>query len=326
LYPKPKDNQMKTRILIPVVILAATLQCCRKENAPSPSINPAAGPFHSLADFYSQNAPVKQIYTIDAQTGGRFTSPQGTTVDIPSNAFLDKNAQPVRGRVTIQFLDIYKKSDMLLSGIATNSQMGPPLKSGGEFFIKALLGTAPLQMASGKKIQVTQPSILTGPLDQAMKAFVVPDTTGMGASAGWNPSTSDSVLVHVTDYVFNLYKFGMPVDSGSWCNSDNSVFFSQYNQTQLNIIPNDDPNSYQPDVFLVFKNVAAMVHVYRKVLGYPYFFAPIGLSCTVVAVGEKDGVLYSSFTPITITANQSLHFTLSQTTSSVFKTQLSALN
>jgi hypothetical protein len=66
--------------------------------------------------------------------------------------------------------------------------------------------------------------------------------------------------------------------------------------------------------------------VYSNSGGFPYMYAPVGLSCTIVAVGVKDGNVYSSFTPITIGANQSVHFTLNQTTADAFKAQLTGLN
>ncbi|MGP8213998.1 MAG: hypothetical protein ACLQQ4_00400 [Bacteroidia bacterium] len=89
----------------------------------------------------------------------------------------------------------------------------------------------------------------------------------------------------------------------------------------------DNPANYNTYVFLVFKNINSMVHVYQGT-GYtfPYAYAPVGLQCTVVAVGIKGGKVYSSFTPITISANETVNFTLSETTTAQFKTQLKALN
>jgi hypothetical protein len=52
----------------------------------------------------------------------------------------------------------------------------------------------------------------------------------------------------------------------------------------------------------------------------------VGLECTVVAVGVKDKTLYSSFTPITISNNQIVNFTLSSTTTTAFIAQLKLLN
>jgi hypothetical protein len=70
-----------------------------------------------------------------------------------------------------------------------------------------------------------------------------------------------------------------------------------------------------------------MVHVYYdSYSGFPYNYAPQGLPCTLVALGVKNGTLYSSFVPITITANETVSFTLSKTNTNEFKNQLKALD
>jgi hypothetical protein len=313
---------MKNKILIPAVLLFCSLACCKKE---SPSTIPSAG-YTSMADFLSKNAPTKQTYSVDANTGGQFTSPQGTVVQIPPKAFVNKNSLPVTGTVTIQFLDIYKKSDMLFCDMTTNTDQGKPIKSGGEFFFNALSAGTPLALSPGKKIKVIQPASLTGAVDPAMKAFVKADTAGFGPTSVWTISGGDSVLVSPNSYVFNLYTYRSQANKGSWSNSDNPYYFSAYTQTNLAVIPTDDLVAYQTNVYLCFKNIASMVHVYSNSGGFPYMYAPVGLSCTIVAVGVKDGNVYSSFTPITIGANQSVHFTLNQTTADAFKAQLTGLN
>jgi hypothetical protein len=264
-----------------------------------------------------------QTYTVDGSTGGSFISPQGTTVTIPANAFLTQASVPVTGNITIQFKDIYTKSDMLLSDKATMTTAGNPLKSGGEFFIKAIANNSALKLASGKKITVNQPASLTGGLDTINKQlpFIGKDT----ATTGWITAAQDSVNHLAGGYIFSLYNFNTPVDSGSWCNSDNASYFSTYTQTTLTLIPN---NYVGIQVFLIFKNISSMVHVYYDPISFnfPYNYAPLGLQCTLVAVGVKNGALYSSFVPITIGSNQSVNFSLSQTTTTSFINQLKALN
>jgi len=101
-------------------------------------------------------------------------------------------------------------------------------------------------------------------------------------------------------------------------------------QTTLSLRPTDNADSFHTDVFLVFKTINSMVHVYRgynlTFQEFPYNYAPVGLACTVVAIGIKNGVLYSSFTPITISNNQIVNFTLSSTTTDAFIAQLKSLN
>ena len=72
-----------------------------------------------------------------------------------------------------------------------------------------------------------------------------------------------------------------------------------------------------------------MIHVYRAGLSineFPYSYAPKGLECTLVALGVKDGKTYSAFVPITIGDNQTVNFTLSETTTDDFKAQLADLD
>lgn len=221
---------------------------------------------------------------------------------------------------------------MLLSNMPTNMQTGAPLKSAGEFFIKATSGGVALNLVN--TISVKQPNSL--PVDTNMRPFLDQgNANSFDAPGGWQPGNDTNTNVSTTydstqffaQYVFSLYQFESPVDSGSWCNSDNAKYFSAYPQTVLTLQQSDDPNTYNTYVFLVFKNINAMVHVYNgNGSTFPYNFAPVGLPCTIVALGIKGGKVYSSFTPITISANQTVTFSMSETTTDDFKSQVSALN
>jgi hypothetical protein len=46
----------------------------------------------------------------------------------------------------------------------------------------------------------------------------------------------------------------------------------------------------------------------------------------MVALGVKDSVLYSSFVPVTISSNQTVNFSMSQTTDEAFQSELELLN
>ena len=318
---------MKTIEKLFFVITVVVIASCEKD----PPIPTATG-YDSVSDFFSKNNVAMQTYTIDGTTGGSFISPQGTIVTIPANAFLTQSTVPVSGSVTVQFKDIYKKSDMLLSKMATQTDIGLPLKSGGEFFIKAISSNSALILAPGKKITITQPAMLTGGVDSlnVQQAFVfglAPGGIGP-ATNEWYPSGGDTVYTTASEYVFNMYQFNTPADSGSWCNSDNTSYFSAFPQTQLTLLPNDNANIFQTEVFLVFHSVSSMVHVYCDWSNnnFPYFYAPQGLECTLVAIGVKSGTLYSSFVPITIGSNQSVNFSLNSTNTTAFISQLKALN
>lgn len=278
--------------------------------------------YSSIQDFFSKNGVPMQTYTINGTTGGSFTTPQGTVVTIPPNAFVTQASVPVTGDVTIEFKDIYKKSDMLLSNVTTDSYYGP-LSSCGEFYMKASFNNSAVLLASGKKIEVTQPNNLTyiDTLGVMGPYIATPSDTMV-----WIPSNNDSVFYTPTAYIYNLYQFNSPIESGGWFNGDSPYPFLSCSQTMLTLIPSNNLDPYHIQVFLMFTNYSSATHLHYYGSSFIYYYAPIGLQCTMVAFGIKDGKLYSSFVPITIGTNQTYNFTLSETTTAEFKTQLEALN
>lgn len=309
--------------LILILLLIGTVFSCKKDNSTQ------GDNYCSIANFFALHGTPMQTYIIDGTTGGSFTTPNGTNVSIPANAFMTQSGTPVTGNVTIKFKDIYKKSEMLLNDISTNLYNGRPIKSAGMFYIKAMQGTQALLVSLGSKITINQP--LNGlPVDTAMRALIF---RNIDSAFGWLPPPvdtagryMDSLRWSSSNYIFSLYQFNSPIDSGSWCNSDDPSYFSTYPQTNLTLQPLDNYIDYSMDLFLVFSNVNSMVHVYGNGTNFPYYYAPVGLQCTVVVVGVKNGKLYSSFTPITISSNLTVNFSLSVTTTTEFKTKLNALN
>lgn len=291
--------------------------------------------YSSAADFFDKNGVPLQTYTIDAAVGGTFTSPQGTAVTIPANAFVTSGGAPITGNVSIEFKDIYRKSDMLLSNMPTQTANGP-LVSAGEFFIKAIADGNALGLATGKRIDIEQPAMGL-PIDTAMAPFIFDKDSlvwkpVMAPNFTVNPGAPgmdvDQVTPTATSYIYNLYQFNNPATSGTWCNSDNAGYFSAYPQTSLTMHPADNTADYNTNVFLVFPGINSMVHVYQdwSTVDFPYLYAPLGLQCTVVTLVVKNDKIYSSFDPITIGTNQTVNFTVTETTTEAFKTALDALN
>lgn len=306
-------NILKTAALVAVVVLAS----CKKDSVENPSLNSPG--YSSLNSFFSQNAVASQIYIVDAVLGGSFTSPQGTLVTIPTNAFLTMNNQPVSGSVLIEFKDIYKKSDMLLSDRPTMLTTGEPMKSGGEFYIKATSDHLPLKLAVGKHIEVSQPAV-TGPIDPGMVSFVAQQ------SSGWLLAPNNTVTLDTAAFFNYIYQMA-GLDSGStWCNSDNSAFFAAYTQTAITLHATTDMAANPISVFLVFQSVNSVIHVYGNGIDFPYSYAPVGLPCSVVATCIKDGKIYYSITPFTVGANMTVNFSLQEVTEAEYLSHLNALN
>lgn len=307
--------------LICLLIIGA---CKKNKTTAEEPVNPTTpvnnDNYSSLADFYAKNGTATEVFSFSAGSGGSFVSAKGTTIHVPANAFAVS-----LGSIKLEFRDIYTKSDMLLSNMDTRYHTGIPLKSAGEFFIKATASDVAVNLQEAKKIEIVQP-LANGEkqIDTAMKALnLAVDTVGAGGNAGvWVPGFNN-LAWQTSNYIYSLYSFSSPIKNGSWCNSDNPGYFSGYTQTKLTMRANK--SGYNPDVCLLFKGVNSMVHVYGSA-DFVYDYAPLGLQCTVVAFGVKDGKLHASFQPITIGSNQTVNFDLTETTTEKFKEDLKALN
>jgi hypothetical protein len=326
-----------------IVIVTLTLVNCKKDKleeevTTTPVIQSTITP---LTDFYKSNGVPLQEVTIDGTVGGTFTTPQGTTVTIPDNAFVTLSGAPVSGKITIQFKDIYTKSDMLLSNAPSQTESGP-LKSAGEFFIVGLQQSdnSPVSIAIGKSVYVQQPA-MGKTIDPSMAPFELnPDVLSATNNKIWKPISAPTFTVipndtirfppqlHPDVYIYGMYQFKTPKKTGSWYNSANPNYFADTTKTNLTIHPNFNASGFYTNVFLVFSDINSTVEVYNnsKKVDFNYSKAPINAKCTVVALATKKDTLYSYFTTITISANQILNFDLTKTTAGAFKTALKALD
>jgi len=318
-----KSLTVKKIVITLITISISIFACQKKPNAP-----PANNTFDSLNNFLSANAVQSEFFNIDAVNGGSFTSTKGTKVTIKANSLIDNSKNPITGTVKVEFKDIYSKSDMLLSQVPAMLENGAPLISAGEFFINLSQNNVPIIIVENKPILVQQPLINGASIDTGMKPFIV-------GKVGWTkPPIDTSSVLPVSDslnylaesYVFSIYQLLVNSGKGTWCNSDNSSFFASYKQTELNIISDFTPDEYDMSTYLIFKNINSMIYFENTSGKVTYPYAPIGLSCTIVVVGTKGGNLYSSFTDITISANQTVHIPISATNANDFKTKLKSLD
>jgi hypothetical protein len=314
-----------TRFALMIIVFITINSCKKKDNAISTSTNMT---YLSLEDFHKKEGAPIQTFVIDAAAGGSYTSPQGTKVTIPPNTFFYYNSQPVVGEVTIKFRDVYKRSDMLLTGLSTSTGMDNDvmLVSGGMFYIKATQNGEALTKNFSPTITVEMPRT-QDTID--MSPLVGIDT--VINNENWMFWVSDPFVDSfqtATSYIYQLYNydFGVLTDSGSWCNSDNSSYFDAYPQTPLHVnVEQSDTND--TEVYLFFTTVNSMVHVYQIWTPgfFPYDYAPLGFQCIIVAVQVKNEKLYASFQPFVIGSDTSVTLFPQQTTIAAFEAQLDAL-
>lgn len=125
----------------------------------------------------------------------------------------------------------------------------------------------------------------------------------------------------------NINQFLSPEDSGTWYNCDSGSLFAADQQTTVTLEESDDPAFYGTEVSLVFADVNTVIQIsYAGGYSFNYNFASVGFSCVAVALGVKNGNLYSSVVPITIGTNQTVPFMMSPVSGVVLKAQLQLLD
>ena len=331
---KPVNTKiMKRKILssafastILILFFGFIFATCKKDkldinNPPNP---PDGGSFLSTQDFLNQHAVTSEYFNFDNANGGTFTSVKGSQIIVFPNTFA-ANGSIVTGNVTMEFKDIYHKSDMILSQMPTTTIYDGILKSSGMFYIRVKQGTQALNLAPGVAIHVKLP-LDSNIIDTAMAPFVLlPDSAGNG----WGQTAADSLNYIAGYYIYSLYNFSYPADSGTWCNSDNSTYFNNYTSTTFSAHATDDPSLYGTQVFMVFPGINAMVHIYGDYFipdNFTYYYAPIGLNCTMLAIGVKDSNLYYSKQDFMIASNSIVNFSMTQTNETDLISLINTLN
>lgn len=305
-----------------IIIANILIFSCKKEQDP-PSTDGAVT-YSTLQDFYFKNGVKKETFTIDAVNGGTFVSVKGTKVNIPANAFKDTTGNFINGPINFDFKDIYKKSDMLLSAMPTNCIYGA-MKSGGEFYLKANYNN--IFISNTKTLTISQP--LTEAPHPNMQSLIIwrPDTAKyvMWDGTCGSFSCNTGLVYSAPNYLYYIYSgyFTSGSASPKWFNTDDPWYFSSYPQSTLTII--NPEQTLKPDVFMIFKTVNSVVQIYNT-NGYSYSFAPIGLQATIVSAAIKDGKLFTSFVPITISANQTVTLNFKLTRTEDFVSALRALD
>ncbi|TND09552.1 MAG: hypothetical protein FD123_1143 [Bacteroidetes bacterium] len=96
-------------------------------------------------------------YTVDAASGAKLDYFNGSQIEIPEGAFLDKNGQPVTGKVEIRYREYHDPGDIVIAGIPmTYDSAGERrhFESAGMFEIVAMKDGEPLKISPSRPIKV----------------------------------------------------------------------------------------------------------------------------------------------------------------------------
>jgi WD40 repeat protein len=103
-----------------------------------------------------------QALEVDAAAGKAFRLASGSQVRVPAGAFVDKDGEPVVGKVQLNYREFHQAAEIIASGIPMEYQ-GGVFESGGMFELRGQQGAEPVFIAEGKRIEVKLASFTDDP-------------------------------------------------------------------------------------------------------------------------------------------------------------------
>lgn len=302
----------KVTLIIKMAAIALFLTSCSDDDDGTTYpdfIPPTATEFNALRTHAYNN--IKQEFIFDAADGAvSLTSENGVTISLNTGC-LTKNGTPIAsGDVKLEFVEIYKRGNMLTTNKATMGISGDDIKlllTGGEFYINATHDGDQLEMIC--PYNLTIPGSLTGGTDNTMTLW-----TGVNTQSDliWEEMPNDGQLngVFVEGNNYNLFtqEFG-------WTNVDR--FYSDPRpKTTLSVTVPVGYNSTNCSVYLSYvgePNALAFLDTYDAATGTfseHYGQIPVGLECHVIFVSEADGAWVYAIEDETIEANETIDIEL----------------
>nr|WP_315220124.1 hypothetical protein [uncultured Flavobacterium sp.] len=261
-----------------------------------------------------------QKFTATAGTGTiSLTSAKGVKININGNC-LTKAGVPVTGAVTIEYIELFDKGNMLVTNKPTMGLTADGKKnllvSGGEFFIKATQGGQ--ELATSCNINLLVPTALTNGLDNEMTLWfgnvedpenlvwreANPNADGTGGKGG--------VQGEGNNYYVTFGNFG-------WTNVDK--FYSDPRPKTTILV--DAPEGYDNNncaIYLSYdgegQNALAKLDTYTTagLFSEHYGQIPVGLACHIIFATEESGQWRYAIKAVTIAAGSTYSFTLAETT------------
>jgi hypothetical protein len=307
----------KTQFLLATLAIAAILFTgCKnkKSEVPSPVTNNSSS---TATEFFANNGAKKQAFTVNVDNSTAvITGSEGSTITIPKDAFVTASGQPVTGNISIELVEIFDQTGMVLSDRPTTSN-GQLLISGGEIYIGATADGQQLELNDNTTILISLPedsmeagmTIFTGSADSSQFNWtVVPDVinsqTG-GTDTSWTNDTTSYFYYDPSRYIFTVTTLG-------WINCDK--FYNAPSTTDISIVCSGIEPTQDTRVYIIFKNINSVVSVWNN--SSPNVFnsnnVPVGELVTIIAFSLKDGKEYIGTAEATISANLSTTLQLTE--------------
>lgn len=289
---------------------------------PEPT-TPSAQDFTNVRNQALEN--ITQHFQFNADNGSvSLVSDKGVTITINPSC-LTNNGNAVSGMVDLEYVEVFKKGNMLTTnkptmGLLPNGDKAL-LVTGGEFFLEATQNNVALESTCA--LQLTVPSNLTGGTDNDMILWTgnidengdltweVEDATGQGG-----------VFAEGGEYYAFLENFG-------WSNIDRfyndprqkTTIYAQapagYNYTNSAIYLSYDGEDSGLAALDTFENGLFSEH---------YGQIPIGLECHAIFVTEVNGSWRYAIKAVTIAENDTITFSIGETLIATETELITAIN
>jgi hypothetical protein len=258
--------------------------------------------------FFSANREYIQIFKVSPKKEIVIKGKKGTTIRIPKKAFVDTKGVTVTGEITIELLEIYTKSDMVLNNIQTTSNQ-KLLETGGMIYIKAFYQNLEVTLAENEFFTIEFP---TENKQKDMNIFYG-DTTSQNIN--WQQANrnfgSDNTYIEnqkeLNKYIFNSTELG-------WINCDRFI-----NQTETTDLIVNTTDTLGVNFCLVFKSINSVMNVSDRNGVIKFYNIPIGQTAILIAFKKTENETFYSSRTVTFQRNQSVEIELKKITDKEFK-------
>jgi len=315
------------------IILIALGVACKKENS-----DIKTNTVNSASEFTAKFGAQKQRKEINASALPQTVSfLDGTKITFPVGS-LTKGGVAVTGTVTVEVYEVLKRSAVILTGSNTNHSSGAPLVSDGFIFVDVKANGVSVDHNLAVPIKIAIPAKRDGAtqlwlgVDQNNQPLVAGAAAQMAWAAPRNANGVGMKEVGASQAAFT-FDFG----NLGWVNCD--TFYNNANpKTTIRVEVLNNPGSmasfhaYSGETFVYFcakgANVVAQLYTpdgANKVKSYDNSM-PIGSEGRMFSFSIKDGKYYYAAVETTLTANQTINLTLTETTEAAVQAAISSLD
>lgn len=251
-----------------------------------------------------------QTKTFKAEDGLSFTSDKGVKVTINPNCLRDQSNNLVTGDVTLSFVEIFDRGNMILTNKPVMGKDGAgnllPLVTGGQYNISLSKGNQTLK--PGCIFTVSVPASNTGALDSEMKLWE--GNIDEDGNLAWEEKNRDGAQGKEAGMGANTQtaRYDIWDSEFGWANVDR-FYNDPRPKTQIKVTVPSGYNNENSGVYLAYEgepNVLAQLDTYDTQDHYfseHYGFIPIGMNLHVVFVSESNGSVVYAIKKATIIEN-----------------------